>query len=121
MAGMSDGIVAGYDGSPGSEQALQWAVREAQARRTMLTVCLAWAPAELAVIGDAWVDDVAQQRGEEILEHGAEYARSMLGSGAARLLLAGESAANVLCEQSGAAEMVVVGARGRGGVAGLSR
>jgi nucleotide-binding universal stress UspA family protein len=44
MAGIADGIVAGYDGSPGSDQALRWAVREAQARGTVLTVCLAWAP-----------------------------------------------------------------------------
>ena len=119
MAGVSGGIVAGYDGSPGSEQALQWAVREARARRTDLTVCLAWAPDYLAVISEASVDDVARQRGEEILEHGAEYAASMLGSGAVRPVLARGSAANVLCERSGTAEMVVVGARGRGGVAGL--
>ena len=47
------------------------------------------------------------------------YTRSMLGSGAVRPLLARRSAANVLCELSGTAEMVVVGSRGRGGVAGL--
>lgn len=26
MTGKSDGIVAGYDGSPGAEEALRWAV-----------------------------------------------------------------------------------------------
>jgi nucleotide-binding universal stress UspA family protein len=31
MAGTGHGIVAGYDGSPGSEQALSWATREARA------------------------------------------------------------------------------------------
>ena len=119
MAGMRHGIVAGYDGSPGGEQALQWAVREARARGTALTVCVAWAPAYLAAISESSVDDVARQRFEEILEHGMVYTRSMLGSGAVRPLLARRSAANVLCELSGTAEMVVVGSRGRGGVAGL--
>jgi nucleotide-binding universal stress UspA family protein len=119
MAGISNGIVAGYDGSPGGEQALQWAVREAQVRRTVLTVCVAWAPADLAMLSEAAVDDLARQRGEEILEHGVEYARSMLGPGVVRPLLARESAAKVLCERSSTAEMIVLGARGRGGVAGL--
>lgn len=114
MAGMSHGIVAGCDGSPGGEQALQWAVQEARARGTALTVCVAWAPAYLAAISESSVDDVAWQRGEEILEHGVEYARSMLGSGAVRPLLARGSATSVLGELSGTAEMVVVGSRGRG-------
>jgi len=35
----ADGIVAGYDGSAGSDQALSWAAREARARRVTLTVC----------------------------------------------------------------------------------
>jgi len=42
MTGMTYGIVAGYDGSPGSAQAVRWAAREALARGTTLTVCLAW-------------------------------------------------------------------------------
>jgi len=42
MAGMPDGIIAGYDGSAGSDEALRWAAREARARGTVLTICLAW-------------------------------------------------------------------------------
>ncbi len=44
MAGMSEGIIAGYDGSLGSDEALRWAAREAAARDTALTICHAWAP-----------------------------------------------------------------------------
>jgi len=44
MTGTTYGIVAGYDGSPGAAQALRWAAREAWARGTTLTVCLAWTP-----------------------------------------------------------------------------
>jgi len=42
MAGMPDGIIAGYDGSAGSDEALRWAAREAWARGTVLTICLAF-------------------------------------------------------------------------------
>ena len=45
-----DGIVAGYDGSPGADEALRWAVREACERGTVLTVCLAWAPEYVAML-----------------------------------------------------------------------
>jgi nucleotide-binding universal stress UspA family protein len=119
MAGMTDGIVAGYDGSPGSERALRWAAREAQARRVKLTVCLAWAPEYLALLGDAAVYDLARRRGEEILSRGLAYARSVVGPGAVVPLLARGSPARVLCEHSATAEMVVVGSRGHGGLAGL--
>lgn len=46
---MTYGIVAGYDGSPGSAQALRWAAGEARARNTTLTVCLAWTHASCPV------------------------------------------------------------------------
>ena len=114
-----DGIVAGYDGSPGAEQALQWAVREAWERSTVLTVCLAWAPEYLTLLDEASVSDLAQRKGEEILAKGARYAGSALGPEMVRPVLARGPAARVLCERSGTAEMVVAGARGHGGVAGL--
>jgi len=44
MTGMVHEIVAGYDGSADSEQALDWAVREARTRGVPLTICHAWAP-----------------------------------------------------------------------------
>lgn len=119
MAGPADGIVAGYDGSPGSDQALRWAVREAQARGTVLTVCLGWAPDVLSRLNEAAVFDLARQRGEEVLAPGLRYAESVLGPGSVRPLLARRPAAQLLSERSGTAEMVVVGARGHGGVAGL--
>jgi len=118
MTGKSDGIVAGYDGSPGAEQALRWAVREARERGAVLTVCLAWAPEYLAMLGEASVYDLARRKGEEILAKGAGYAGDALGPETVRPVLARGPAARVLCEQSGTAEMVVAGARGHGGVAG---
>jgi len=119
MTGESDGIVAGYDGSPEADRALRWAVREARKRGTVLTVCLAWAPEYLAMLGEASVYDLARRKGEEILAKGARYAGSALGPEMVRLVLARGPAARVLCERSGTAEMVVAGPRRHGGVAGL--
>jgi nucleotide-binding universal stress UspA family protein len=118
MTGKSDGIVAGYDGSPGAEEALRWAVREACERSTVLTVCFAWSPEYLALLGVASVSGLAQQKAEEILAHGARYAGDALGPDTVRRVLAPGPAASVLCERSGTAEMVVTGAHGHGGVAG---
>jgi nucleotide-binding universal stress UspA family protein len=42
MAGTVNGIVAGYDGSTASEEALDWAAWEAKEHGLVLTVCHAW-------------------------------------------------------------------------------
>lgn len=120
MTVLRNGIVAGYDGSPGSDKALRWAVDESRLHRCTLTVCLAWAPHYLAVLDDPAVYALAQNRGEHILAAGVSYARSALGPKMVRPLLAHGSPAEVLCKQSASAKMVVLGVRGRGGIAGLA-
>jgi nucleotide-binding universal stress UspA family protein len=118
MAGMTDGITVGYDGSAGSEQALRWAAREAWARGTELTICLAWPPVEPALPGDPEVHGHARQRGEEILTRGALSIGSVPDPSDVRTVLAEGPPARVLCERSGSADMVVVGSRGHGGLPG---
>ncbi len=118
MTGKTDGIIAGYDGSPGAEEALRWAVREARERDTVLTVCFAWEPEYLALLGVASVSDLAERKAEEILAHGVQYAGDVLGPEMVRPVLARGQAAHVLCQRSGTAEMVVAGSRGHGGVGG---
>jgi nucleotide-binding universal stress UspA family protein len=113
---MSEGIIAGYDGSLGSDEALRWAVREAAARGMALTICHAWAPEYLALIGDPAVCERARKYGAEVLAHGVRYAASVLDD--VRPALAEGSPAQVLCERSGTAEMVVIGTRGHGGLTG---
>jgi nucleotide-binding universal stress UspA family protein len=120
MSSQRDGIVAAYDGSPGSEQALRWAAGEARAHGCGVTVCLAWAPQCLSVLGDSAVLDLARQRGEEILASGVGYAETMLGQERVTSLPARGPAAQVLCERSATAEVTVLGTRGHGGVAGLA-
>jgi nucleotide-binding universal stress UspA family protein len=120
MTALRNGIVAGYDGSSCSDQALRWAVEESRAHGCTLTVCLAWAPHYLAVLDDPAVYALAQDRGEHILAAGVGYARAALGAGSVVPLLARGSPAEVLCEQSASALMVVLGVRGQDGIAGLA-
>jgi nucleotide-binding universal stress UspA family protein len=119
MAGNTDGILAGYDGSPGSEQALSWAAREARSRGTVLTVCHACAPGFPVLPGEDAVLDLARRSGERVIASGRQHAQRVMGAGEVRSLLVEGRAAAVLCERSHVADMVVAGSRGHGGVAGL--
>ena len=120
MAGTGYGILAGYDGSPGAEEALGWAAREARARGVALTVCHCWALAHPLPPTAAAAFDLVQRSGAEILAHGLRHARALAGSsvGVRQVLDAGPASA-ALCEHGAAADMVVVGSRGRGQLAGL--
>jgi nucleotide-binding universal stress UspA family protein len=118
MTGIKDGIIAGYDGSAGSDEALRWAAREAWARGTVLTICLAWPPDDLGLLSDQGAPDRARQRGEEILARGVRLAGSVPDLAEVRTVLAEGSPARVLCDRSGTAEVLVVGSRGHGGLTG---
>ncbi len=118
MTGKSDGIVAGYDGSAGGDDALRWAAREAWARGTVLTICLAWPPDDLALLGDPGAQHDVRQRSKEILARGVRLVGSVPDLAEVRTVQPEGSPARVLVERSGTAEMVVVGSHGYGGLAG---
>ena len=115
MVGTVDGIVAGYDGSPASQEALDWAALESKAHGSVLTVCHVWGR---AVPGDA-AADLAWKYGERVVAGGVQHAQGRFGTGEVRQLLVSGSPASVLCELSQSADMVVLGSRGCGGLAGL--
>ena len=117
MTGMTNGVITGYDGSICSDEALRWAAREAWARGTALTICLAWPTADLLLLGDWGARDRAQQLGGDILARGVRLAGAIPDLPDVRTVLAEGSPAHVLCERSSTAEMVVVGSRGHGGLA----
>ena len=119
MTGTAYGIVAGYDGSPGAGQAVRWAAREARFRGTTLTVCLAWTPDHLELPAGSPLNELARRHGQEVLARILPYAESALGPGLVRPDLAAGSAAQVLCERSRTADMVVVGSRGHSELPGL--
>jgi nucleotide-binding universal stress UspA family protein len=118
MTGTGYGVLAGYDGSAGSKQALSWAAREARARGAVLTVCQAWVPAHQVTPAAGAAFELARRNAEQALARGVRRAQAV-ESGEVRPLLADGSAAVVLCEHSTDAEMVVVGSRGHGGLTGL--
>ena len=112
--GSAEGILVGYDGSPGSEQALSWAAREARTRKTALTVCHAWTLGFILPPDHAAVLDLARRSGEQVIADGLRHARDVVPPELVRAWLAEGPAANVLCEGGRDADMVVVGSRGRG-------
>jgi nucleotide-binding universal stress UspA family protein len=63
--------------------------------------------------------DLARQHGQELLTRGLPYAETVLGPDRVHPDLAAGPAAQVLCERSRAADMVVVGSRGHGELPGL--
>jgi nucleotide-binding universal stress UspA family protein len=118
-AAAGHGILVGYDGSPGSEQALRWAAREAMSRGSALTICQAWDLGFPAPPSPGAAFDLARQSGEQVLAQGMQLAHTVVRDCDIRPLLARGQAAYVLCEHSPAADMVVLGSRGRGGLAGM--
>ena len=120
MTEATHGILVGYDGSPGSDQALGWALQEASWRGAVLTICHAWAPEHVpGAPGEGGAPDRARRTGEQVLAQALRFARTVMGAAAVRPLLASGPAAQVLCGHSLDADLVVVGSRGRGGLAGL--
>jgi nucleotide-binding universal stress UspA family protein len=119
MSGKLDGVLAGYDGSPGSERALSWAAREARSRGIALTVCYAYAPGFAALAGETGVAGLARQSGERVIADGLRRAKDLVGPGEIRPLLINGQPTAVLCERSHDAAVMVVGSRGRGGMAGM--
>jgi len=115
MACTVNGVVAGYDGSPASQEALDWAAWEARAHGVVLTVCHVWGR---AVPSDA-AADLASKYGECVMARGVQHSQATMGAGDVRPLLASGSPADVLCDMSASADIVVLGTRGRGGLAGL--
>ncbi len=107
-------IVAGYDGSPDSVQALDWAVREARLHKTGLTVCHAWTPGPVFADRTA---NVARRSGQQLLDDAIRRAHAGLGCADIQPLLISGPPGQVLCELSNDAVMLVVGTRGRGGLA----
>jgi nucleotide-binding universal stress UspA family protein len=124
MAGTAYGVLLGYDGSAGSDRALSWAAWEAKARGIVLTVCLAWnewydaGRVSAEPPGDG-VADHARRAAEQVAAEGLRAAQNLLGAQNVRVLVVYGSPAAVLCDHAAAADMVVVGSRGRGGMSGL--
>lgn len=119
------GIVVGFDGSAGSQEALEWAVKHAALEHAPLTVL---AIHEVAVSGwtgnpivypqDRPEEEKARQAAQEAV---TKIISELGGGGPDPVTVRGVSgqAAQVLIEASQEADLVVVGSRGAGGFASL--
>jgi len=122
-------IMVGYDGSAGSAEVLDWAVREARLRRLPLTVCAAWMPVCTAAGADggdkalpveqAGAVDPAREHAEAVLARGVRRVQACDSAVEARPQLVCGPPSRALCEQCAGTDMLVVGSRGLGGFAGL--
>lgn len=112
-------IVVGVDGSPGSEAALAWAVKEAFGSRRRVMVVHAFPLAETMVLAPLTLVGFTDgpSYGTEVLRRAADYCGD--AGVAFSTVLAEGSAADCLVDASDGAAMLVLGARARGQAASL--
>jgi nucleotide-binding universal stress UspA family protein len=114
-------IVVGVDGSAPSVAALRWALGEAQAHGAELDAVSAWempyaAAGEAGLYVGAWSDDLAaeaQRRLDEVVD--------AVDAGPVKVhrIVEYGRPAQALLDRAAGADLLVVGARGRGGFTGL--
>src|SRR6478672_4031767 len=112
------GILVAVDGSPESDAAVRWAVREAELRDSSVTlahvvvpVVTSWPVRSFQAEFNAWQEDNARQ----VLEQGQKMLRSTLGESATpdvRTEVLHDYAVPALVRASKKATMIVVGSRG---------
>lgn len=117
------GILVGYDGSENAEQALGWAIAEAKRTGQRLSILTAYSIPTYNSIGMEAVavsvaeDDSVKQGAQAIADQGRTRARE--AGVEAEALTAFGDATGVMRDLSERADLLVLGARGRGGFIGL--
>jgi nucleotide-binding universal stress UspA family protein len=118
-------IVVGVDGSPGSKEALRFAVEEARLHKAKLKAVAAWTLTVVAApiglmppIDEALIPDL-EAHAREVLDR---TIAEVVGDGTEveieKVVLEGSSA-HVLVDTAQGADLLVVGTRGHGGFTGL--
>jgi nucleotide-binding universal stress UspA family protein len=117
------GIVVGVDGSENSVSALRWAAGQAEVRNTALRVVFVWEFPYMDVVPPTLgatlppyseMQEAAEKQLDEII------AKAHLSPGCKVERVVAEGAVvRILLDQAKDADLLVVGARGRGGFLGL--
>jgi nucleotide-binding universal stress UspA family protein len=112
------GIVVGVDGSEASLRAVDWAAVEAARRRVGLTVCVVvYGPPEEAVL---WAGShMTPMLAEQVMRRAVERAGQAAVEVSVGERVSIGAPAQALLEQAWDADLLVVGSRGHGGLAGL--
>lgn len=115
------GVVVGYDGSPGSAPALAWAAAEAGRRGSPLTVLHAndFYGTGATLLGAAgMLEEEAQEQSLAVARQGTSQARTVADRLDVRPVSRLVDATTALVQASRTADLLVVGNRGRGALAG---
>ena len=119
------GIIVGVDGSDHSEQALEWAVKEAAIRHAPLTVLAVHEVASNHWTGHPVIYPADQPEVEKIRQAAQEATQKVVdqagepGPASVTVRAVSGLAASDLIDASADADLVVVGSRGGGGFAKL--
>ncbi|MFN0091299.1 MAG: universal stress protein [Acidimicrobiales bacterium] len=113
-------IVVGIDGSDGASTALLWAAEEARLRGAKLEVVHAWHPVAYAYPEAYMVNmpDLETAAKEMVTKTLEAHAHALQGIEVVSTVLEGH-AGKAIVDAAEGAEMMVVGSRGRSGVASL--
>lgn len=109
-------ITVGVDGSRGSEEALAWAVSEATLSGAVLRVAHAWQPQAWPPVPIAPSEEDTRETATRLLDAAVRTIRPEV---AYEAHVVRGAAGHVLVELSSDSDLLVVGARGRGGFVGL--
>ncbi len=114
-------VVVGYDGSDGSQRALQWAIDEARLRGLPLQIVSVWEEpmVDMGFGGGAIIDpnlaEVMKERGDQVAADGLQLARDSGVEVRAESVVG--PAASALVEASETANLLVTGSHSKRGVA----
>ena len=112
-------IVVGVDGSEGAQQALEYALDEAKLRAARVRVVSAWHAPTMVYAGGYVVPLPSDQEwahgAQQILDKALEAANGAKADVDVTTVVREGQPAEVLCEESKGADLLVVGSRGLGG------
>ena len=114
-------VVVGVDGSAADTAAVRWAVQEAHRRPARLCVVHALSQRHSGAFHRANPAFVAEERraADDVLGSAVRQARALAGDVDVHPVLEAGRPAVVLLRRAAAADLVVLGSKGRGGFAGL--